>query len=185
LCGLLAVTVAGCVPFLTFIDFTPEMAGGKILTSNCVGKQSVEYEIGGIRLASTMAMWSPTGDNAPLLYVFIDIPAGTRVELLSRDVSVLSPPSAEIKRVPIPGFRIPKTPAQAQNRLPATDRGEVNFRDLTATNSFAIDVPLRGMPVGDFRIQLPDMKINDRTFKIPPIDFKRFRRVEIMAPLNC
>lgn len=74
---------------------------------------------------------------------------------------------------------------QAQPLLPAPDRGEVDFRNLTATNSFAIDVQLPQMPVADFRIELLDIEINGRVVKIPPIDFKRFRRVEIMAPLNC
>jgi hypothetical protein len=41
-----------------------------------------------------------------------------------------------------------------------------------------------GMPAGDFRIELPDMKINERAAKIPPIDFKKFRRTELMAPFN-
>ena len=52
-------------------------------------------------------------------------------------------------------------------------------------HGFMIDVQLSEMSAGDFRIELPDMKINGRVVKIPPIDFKRFQRVEIMAPLNC
>ena len=183
--GILAFAITSCVPFLTFIDFKPEMAGSRIETSNCLGHQRVDYEVEGIRLSSSMVMWSPTGDKSPFLNVHVSIPAGNSVELLSRDISVTSLPSTDVKRVSIPGFRIAKTPEQAQKRLPATDRGEVDFRNLTATNSFMIDVQLREMPAGDFRIELPDMKINGRVVKIPPIDFKRFQRVEIMAPLNC
>jgi hypothetical protein len=185
ICVMLAFAVAGCVPFLTFIDFTPQMAGGEIRTSNCIGKESVEYKVEGIQLASSLSMRSTFGGKAPLLYVFFTIPKETKVELLLPEISVIPLPSTTIKRVPIPGFKTPRTQAQISSRLPPPESNEVNFRNLTATSSYAIEVPLTGMLPGDFRVELPDMKINDRVVKIPPIDFKKFRRTEVMAPLNC
>ena len=181
----LAFAAAGCVPFLTFTDFTPQMAGGEIRISKCVGKESVEYKVDGIRLVSSLSMRSSTGEKSSMLYVFFTIPAGTKIELLSREISVLLLPATVFKQVPISGFNLPRTQAQFAQKLSSTGSSEVNVRDMTATSSFAIDVPLTGMPVGDFRIELPSMKINDNVVKIPPIDFKKFQRVEIFAPLNC
>ena len=73
-------------------------------------------------------------------------------------------------------------PAQ---KPPPTDGSEVDFRNMTATSSFYINVPLTGVPVSDLRIELPNIKINDHVVKIPPIDFKKSQRTELMAPLNC
>ena len=185
LAATLAFAAAGCVPFLTFTDFTPQMAGGEIRISNCAGKESVEYKVDGVRLVSSLSMRSSNGEKSPVLYVFFSIPAGTKIELLSREILVMSLPTTGFKQVSISGFRNPSIPVQSRRGPPSTDSSEVNFRDLTATSSFAIDVPLTGMPVGDFRIELPSMKINDNVVKIPPIDFKKFLRVEIFAPLNC
>jgi hypothetical protein len=181
----LAFAAVGCVPFLTFTDFTPQMVGGEIRISNCAGKESVEYKVEGVRLVSSLSMRSSTGEKSPVLYVFFSIPAGTKIELLSREILVMSPPTTAFKQVSISGFRNPLIPAQTRRGPPLTDSGEINFRDMTATGSFAIDVPLTGMPVGDFRIELPSMLINDNVVKIPPIEFKKFQRVEIFAPLNC
>lgn len=185
LCGMLAFTVAGCIPFLTFVDYTPQMPGGHIRTSNCLGKESVAYNVEGIQITSSVSIWSVAGDKAPLLYVFFDIPASFKVELLSRDISVMAANAAKIKRFAIQEFRLPRVFTRSSKWQSSTVSGEVNFQKLTAMSSFAIDVALTGMYLGDIHITLPDMKINDRIVKIPPIDFKQIRRVEVMAPLNC
>jgi hypothetical protein len=182
---MLAFATAGCVPFLTFTDFTPQMAGGEVRISNCLAKESVEYKVDGIRLVSSLSMHSSTEEKAPVLYVFFSIPAGTKIELLSREILVKPVSATEFKQVPISAFRDPRIPTQIGKKLPLNDSSEVNFRDMTATSSFAIDVPLTGMPVSDLRIELPQMKINDHVVKIPPIDFKKFQRTEVFAPLNC
>lgn len=185
LCAALAVTIAGCVPFLTFVDFTPEMAGGQIRASNCLGMERVEYKIDGIQLTISASMRSSTGESAPVPYVFFAIPVNTKVELLSPEILVASPLSVAGKRVTIPVFKTPRTQAQLARKRPPTESSGVNFQNLTATSNFAIEVPLTGMPADDFRIELPDMKINGKTVTIPPIIFKKIRRTEIMAPLNC
>jgi hypothetical protein len=185
LAAMLAFATAGCVPFITFTDFAPQMEGGQVRISNCVGKESVEYKVDGIRLVFSLSMHSSSGEKAPVLYVFFNIPAGTKIELLSREILVMSPPAIAFKQISISGFRNPWIPAQTRKKPPLNDSSEMNVRDMTATSSFAIDVPLTGMPVGDFRIELPSMKINDNVVKIPLIEFKKFQRTEIFAPLNC
>ena len=36
---MLAFGAVGCVPFLTYVDYAPQMPGGQIRTSNCLGKE--------------------------------------------------------------------------------------------------------------------------------------------------
>jgi hypothetical protein len=185
LSAMLAFATVGCVPFLTFTHFAPQMAGGEIRISKCLGHESVEYKIDGIRLTSSLPIRSSPGERVLALFVFFSIPVGTKVELLSREISVASPPEAASKQVLIPEFVVSRVQVKPAQKLPPTDGSEVNFRNLTATSSFYINVLLTGIPVSDLRIELPNMKINDRVMKIPPIDFKKSQRTEVFAPLNC
>ena len=142
---MLAFNVAGCIPFLTFVDYSPRMPGGHIRTSNCLGKESVAYNVEGIQITSSVSIWSVTGDKAPLLYVFFDIPASFKVELLSRDISVMAAKAAKIKRFAIQELRLPRVFPRSSKWQSSTVNGEVNFQKLTDLNSFVIDVALTGM----------------------------------------
>lgn len=124
-------------------------------------------------------------DKAPFLYIFVNIPIGVKVELQSRDISVTSALVTGTKRFPIPAFRDPRySVAPGKPPRPSTG-GELNFQELSATTSFFICLPMPKIPVGDLRVELPDMRIRERLAKIPPIEFKKFPRVVVIAPLNC
>jgi hypothetical protein len=52
-------------------------------------------------------------------------------------------------------------------------------------HEFWTSVGLPEEPTGDIRAELPEIRIDGRVVKIPPIDFRRTPRVEFVVPINC
>lgn len=185
LCGLLPLVVAGCIPFIPLVDYTPEMAGGKVYTGHCLGARRVEYSAEGISLTISVLMWPHAREKDPSLHVRIAVPGGFTVELLSTDILATSPRVAAGKPIRIPGISTSINQQHLAELLLPMEGGEERIGKATTPRSFWINVPLAEMPVGDLHIELPELKINGRAVKIPAIDFRRTPRVEFMAALNC
>ncbi len=190
LCGLLSCFVAACAPFLVVTDYQPKMLDSKIHTSNCLSLKTVEYGVEGIVLKSRVS----NGPGGKLwLYVHFAVPAGITAELLSPTITVNNSSASGDLQVPILGMFTSDTPFPTIDSIKNPKLGslrpmqgeDLRVRDHTYPRGYWINVPMAEVPVGDLRIDLPDMQINERTVKIPTVTFKRMHHVEFMAPLNC
>ncbi|MEP7157734.1 MAG: hypothetical protein ABI905_18260 [Betaproteobacteria bacterium] len=201
-----------CIPFVTLVDYVPEMEGGVIRRTNCTGAYSIEYRVKGIRTSASIAQRSAL-IKEPSLRFNIGLPAGRTGEFMTKIVQVTAEksggrPGAEvaIEIAEVRSLVFDRTPLLPENRdrkpfvsplqtvtlpvvsidkLPVMVGEDIQWFKANQPRNFYIDVPLGQMLLGDVRVQIPDIRIDGSIEKIPPIKFRREPRVEFFVPLNC
>lgn len=183
--GALAPIFSGCVPFLALTDYTPEMRDGTLKVENCLGTRRMQYAVDGITIRSALLVYPHARKNMPIMALAFEIPDGHTVELVSADIALVYAPATTTTRISISGFSSTTVPEQYPAALaPLVGSGRlVSGRNLP--REFWTNIRIPEEPTGDIRAILPDVRINGRVAKIPPIDFRRTPRVEVLVPVNC
>ncbi len=182
---LLLPLVSGCLPFYTLTDYTPEMAGGTLKVGHCLGTRKMQYAVDGVTLRSGLLVYPHARKDMPQLELAFDIPAGRTVELVSPAILLVYAPGTAATRVNIAGFSSGEVPAQHLDALAPMTGSDRRAGERWLPREFWTGIRLPAEPVGDVRAELPDIRVNGRLVRIPPIDFRRTPRVELMVPLNC
>jgi len=183
--GALLTISSGCVPFATLTDYTPEMPGGTLIVGNCLGTRRIHYSVDGVSIRSGLLVYPHARKNMPHISLAFAIPDGRTVELVSAEIALVYAPATATTRIRIAGLGTTKAPGQFLDPLAPMVGGDRRVGERVFPHDFSTNIPLTEDPTGDIRAELPDIKINGRVFKIPPIDFRRTPRVEWMTPINC
>lgn len=182
---LLLPLVSGCLPFYTLTDYTPEMADGTLNVGHCLGTRKMQYVVDGVIVRSGLLVYPHARKNMPQLTLAFDIPAGRTVELVTPAILLVYAPGTAATSVNVAGFSSGDVPAQQLDALAPMLGSDRRAGERLLPREFWTSIRLPAEPVGDVRAELPDIRVNGRLFKIPPIDFRRTPRVELMVPLNC
>jgi len=103
-CVFFILLVGGCIPFLTVVDYWPEMPGTMVRTSNCLDKKSVAYKVESITLISSLKGWPHARKNAPKRLLSLRISGGITAQFLSLKIAITKLATNQIARLQIPVF---------------------------------------------------------------------------------
>lgn len=184
LCIVSVSAIAGCFPFYPMTDYWPEMPGAKVSEGRCLGFWTAQYKIDEVTVHAAVAIYPRIREKEPQLNLGFSVPESKVLELVSADVTVSSPVAPASVRLTIPELTNGTTRESVSPLKPMVG-GPVQLGGKTFSRYFHRNLSLSPLPVGDYRVELPDMKVNGKVVKIPAATFKRTPRVEFMVPVNC
>jgi hypothetical protein len=195
---LVMTLIPGCVPFLAFADYRPQMQEGKVTADNCLGHERVAYMVDGVQISSIIVRYKRGQNDITAYRASISVADGERAAFLS--------PEATIERLQ-DGKAIDKPITQNIGEITVYEsyqfgapRGSLDALGTMVgqtiiidhaqgqakiPRSFSISVALDATDKADYRITLPAMNINGKTVNVPPILFSRITRLQFAVPLNC
>ena len=184
--GALLPLLSGCLPLYTLSDYTPEMPDGTLKIGNCLGTRHMHYSVDGVTIRIGLLVYPHARKNMPLMTLAFEIPDGRTVELASTEIALVYAPATATTRILIPpSLSTTNPPGQFPDALAPMVGGVRRVGERILPREFWTRIQLPEEPTGDIRAELPDIRINGRVFKVPPIDFRRTPRVEFMVPINC
>lgn len=172
---------AGCMPILPHADFIPEMVDATVMKERCWGIPSLEYRVEGITLTTQIR---PSGDSRLRIKLQFDIPEGKTVELLSPDLTVITP-DGSAKTLRIPGISLNENAQLKMEPFGPMVGRDFFIDEQRHSRHYWLFTPLDNPVPGELRVKLPPVKINDHIVTIPDITFYRELRVQFIAPLQC
>jgi hypothetical protein len=177
--------ISGCLPIYTLTDYTPEMPGGTLKIGNCLGTRRMHYSVDGVSIRSGLLVYPHARKNMPVMTLAFEIPDGRTVELASAEIALVYAPATATTRIRIASLGTTNAREQILDALAPMVGSDRRVGERILPSEFWTNIPLPEEPTGDVRAVLPDIRINGRVFKVPPIDFRRTPRVEWMTPINC
>jgi hypothetical protein len=186
--------LAGCAPFVPFVDYRPNMQDGKVTRDNCLGYERVAYQVGGVNITSRINQHSRNGANSLAFSVYLTIPEGEYATFLSTVVKVEKwrngamigkPIDAETGIIAVHQSIEFGAPRGSLDPLLTMVGSTAESRGRKFNHAFSIGVGLEQMFEDDYRITLPKMNINGNIATIPSILFTRTMRAKFMVPINC
>ena len=165
-------------------DYWPEMAGAKISEGHCLGFWTAQYKIDEVTVHAAVAIYPRIREQQPQLNLGFSVPEGKVLELMSAEVTVSSPLAPASVRLTIPEVTQGMTRESADPLKPMVG-GLVQLGGKTFSRYYYRNLSLSALPIGDYRVEFSDMKVNGKAVKIPAATFKRTPRVEFMVPVNC
>jgi len=183
-CIVFVSLIAGCLPFYPMTDYWPEMPGAKISEGRCLGFWTAQYKVEDVTVHAAVAIYPRIREKEPQLNLAFSVPEGKVLELVSAEVTVSSPLAPASVRLTIPEVTQGMT-RESHDPLKPMVGGPVQLGGKTFSRYFHRNLSLSALPIGDYRVELPDMKVNGKVAKIPAVTFKRTPRVEFMVPVNC
>jgi hypothetical protein len=192
---LMAVlSMSGCVPFVHFVDYRPEMQDGKVTRDNCLGYERVTYQVDGVKFTHRINLDSRGKADALSYRAFLTIPEGEHATFLSTNVQVEKlrdsaiagkPIDAEVGIIAAYESNEYGAPRGSHNPLEKMVGRTIERRGYKSDHLFSLGVGLDSTIESDYRITLPKMNINGKTVTIPPILFTRTQRAKFLVPINC
>ena len=187
--------LAGCVPFVTYVDYRPQMQEGIVSADHCLGYERVAYQIDGVKITSRLDQHVRKQPNLHTFKMFLTIPDGESAAFLSDRVVVEKLRDGVMLGAPIDaytGIISVFDPTHFGASGGSLESLGVMLGHTTLANNgakiarlFSIRVGLETMPESDYRIMLPAMDINGKSVMLPPILFTRAARVKFIVPINC
>jgi hypothetical protein len=186
----LCVLLSGCIPFVTFVDYIPEMSAGIVSTDDCLGQHRLRFDIDGIAMNATIDR-HPSGKQ----YAFrlsMSLVAGQVVEFTAPTALWTSSAGGRAERLGISDimwfdgadFRPTARHAQDVQNLKLVG-ANVELRGRSVAKFFAVMFWLPDRANDKFALTLPDLVVNGKRVTLPPIRYERTPRVRVAAPLNC
>ena len=198
--------LTGCVPFVTFVDYRPQMQGGVIIADNCLGYERAVYQLDGVTITSSINQHQlqrkqnssypfslsynarlniHTDAHARFLssdVVIEKLPAGAGISTRASPNAIQTAQTGVIATFDAAAFGAPRGSLDSL----ATMVGQTSERNgVKFARGFSISVVMDASPEHDYRVTLPAMNINGNAVTIPPILFSRANRTKLIAPLNC
>ena len=176
----LAGACAGCVPIIAHRYYEPSASEGATPRNRCWKTfETIVIRRDAIQFTTKIV---PYGD-ARHVEIAVAIPAGHRVSLDGKAIAVFDAEGNRHPSMTIAGVGLIQSPAARARDIRTTMVGETLVGETS--RNFWLYAPFDADGLERFSLVLPTFVIDGAPTELPPIDFKRTRRWQFLAPLQC